>query len=297
MLPDHFTVVSAAVLKKKSIEIPIQSDDEVTVVGHLEGVKAQEKCWLEHASKMIEKGNFEDRDIVAWSAYHASLHNLPDCLRPGITQLLPLLYEKAATAAMIKHGMDVIRKATHFLNPGQIPVIALDAPLYALAKLVQWKWPETHGESKYVIMFGGLHLEMNTFGDYLEESGWTTALSLAGIASTGTTDSFLIAAHFTRTRHAHQVSCLALSKLQQDAFLQCELEGPHAKEMWRQEVIIKSPTFQFWNTILRIEILALTFVRAHRERKCSLYVESLMELVPGSSLLIILGKVAANSNS
>ena len=43
-------------------------------------------------------------------------------------------------------------------------------------------------------MLGGLHIEMavwNTLGDYLEDSGWTAALTQAGIASSGTADSFL----------------------------------------------------------------------------------------------------------
>ena len=133
-------------------------------------------------------------------------------------------------------------------------------------------------------MFGGLHIEMaiwNTFGDYLEASGWTTALTQAGIASSGTADSFLKAAHLTRTRHAHQVSALALAKLQQDAFL-CT-EGPHdenTKEAWRQAMISKSPTFQYWDTIFRMEVLGMIFVRAHREQDFPYYVESLKALVP-----------------
>ena len=84
------------------------------------------------------------------------------------------------------------RKATQYLNPEQIPVTALDAPLNALAKFVQWNWPRPHGESQYIVMFGGLHVEMaiwKTFGDYLEASGWITALNHAGIASSGTADS------------------------------------------------------------------------------------------------------------
>ena len=120
----------------------------------------------------------------------------------------------------------------------------------------------------------------NTFGDYLEASGWTTALTQAGIASFGTADSFLKAAHLTRTRHAHQVSALALAKLQQDAFL-CT-EGPHdenTKEAWRQAMISKSPTLQYWDTIFRMEVLGMIFVRAHREQDFPLYVESLKALV------------------
>ena len=56
---------------------------------------------------------------------------------------------------MNKHGITVLQCATEFLNPGQIPVVAFDAPLFALAKFVQWKWPETHGENKFVAMLGG----------------------------------------------------------------------------------------------------------------------------------------------
>ena len=65
---------------------------------------------------------------------------------------------------------------------------------------MQWKWPNIYGEDRYVIMLGGLHIEMavwNTLGDFLEDSGWTIALTQAGIASSGTADSFLKAAHLT----------------------------------------------------------------------------------------------------
>ena len=120
--------------------------------------------------------------------------------------------------------------------------MAFDAPLFALAKFVQWKWPVTHGEEKFIAMFGGLHTEMamwTTYGDYLEGSGWTNALIQAGVASSGTADSFLKASHLTRTRHAHQVTALALGKLQDDAFLHAQSE--ETKEKWRQKMIQKSP--------------------------------------------------------
>jgi len=127
----------------------------------------------------LEKEQVEKGDIIAWSAYHTSQENISDCAHPALIKLLPLFYEKAATATIIKHGMHVFKKATHFLNPGQVFVIALDAPLYALAKLVQWNYPLTHGEKEFVVMFGCLHIEIaiwKTFGDYLESSGWRIAL-------------------------------------------------------------------------------------------------------------------------
>ncbi len=112
---------------------------------------------------------------------------------PALRALLPLFYEKSATLAMVKHGMDVQKQAVEYLNPGQIPVTTFDQPLFALAKLVQWKWPNIYGEKKYVVMLGGLHTEMalwNTLGDVLEDSGWTTALAEAEVASTGIAASF-----------------------------------------------------------------------------------------------------------
>ena len=123
--------------------------------------------------------------------------------------------------------------------------MAVDAALYPLAKFVQWNWPQTHAKDKFVVMFGSLHIEMamwNEYGNYLEACGWTTALTEAGITSSGTADSFLKASHLSRTRHAHQVIVLALAKLQQDAFLDMVNEGPHdekTKEASRQDVITK----------------------------------------------------------
>ena len=194
--------------------------------------------------KEIEAGH-----TISWSAYHASLQNVSSDLHTTLTQLLPLFCHKAAMAAMIKHGINVLSWATEFLNPGQIPVMAFDTPLFALAKFIQWKWPDTHGENKFIAMFGGLHIEMvmwKTYGDYLEGSGWTSAMVQAGIASSGTADSFLKVSHLTRTRHAHQVTTLALPKLQQGAFM--HTKGKHSdvtKEAWRQKMILQSPTFQY----------------------------------------------------
>ena len=38
------------------------------------------------------------------------------------------------------HAMDVIQASTSYLNPGQIPIIAMDQPLYAIAKHIAYMW-------------------------------------------------------------------------------------------------------------------------------------------------------------
>ena len=47
-------------------------------------------------------------------------------------------------------------------------------------------------------------------------------------------------------------------------------EGPHddsTKDAWRYTAITKSPTLQFWDMILIMEILGLIFVQANRLKK------------------------------
>ena len=73
---------------------------------------------------------------------------------------MSLLQESAHSVATINHSMDQIREATHFLNPGQTPVMVSDQLLFALAKQIQWQWPESYGKYKFVVMLGGLNLEM-----------------------------------------------------------------------------------------------------------------------------------------
>ncbi len=93
----------------------------------------------------------------------------------------------------------------------------MDQPLYAVAKQIQWNWPETHGEDHFIIMFGGLNIEMTALkmlGDLMEGSGWIGALVQAEVATSGTANSFLRASHVTRTRRVHQITASALYLLQ-----------------------------------------------------------------------------------
>ena len=52
-------------------------------------------------------------------------------------------------------------------------------------------------------------------------------------------------------------------------------------------MIEKSPTFQYWNTILKIEITGLIMIRAHRDQYFLLYVESIKESTPCFFALLI----------
>ena len=136
--------------------------------------------------------------------------------------------------------MDVIKDAVSQVNRGQIPVFTVDQSLYTLSKLIQWPWSRTHGEDHFVVIFGGLHIEMTVLkvlGDWLEDAGWVEALVQAKVASAGTAGSFLRASHVTRTRNAHQVTASSLHIL---------LKQSYAKYIESLEPETKPDSFQDW---------------------------------------------------
>ena len=82
----------------------------------------------------------------------------------------------------------------------------------------------------------------------------------------------------------HQVTALSLAKLQKNAFIRSVhgLQNLHDEDdfkTWREAIIEASPTYRFWDLILRTEVLILIFIRSQRERDFSLYVERLQSLM------------------
>ena len=205
-----------------------------------------------------------------------------------MSSLLPLFQEEAASAAMIRHAIDVISQAINFLNPGQVPIIACDQPLYAIAKKIQWNWPSTYGEKKSVIMLGGLHIELavlKAIGSWIEDSCWTNALVQAGVTTPGTADSFLKASQISRTLHAHQVTASALFILMHKAYSTHIESVPEGEELlafsdWQKQAEIESPHFHYWSLTLHLQLTILIFVRSLREGNFQLYKDAFSSLVP-----------------
>ena len=47
---------------------------------------------------------------------------------------------------MVKHRATVIQKVVRRVNPGQIPIITADQPVYALLIQIQWQYSSDFGE-------------------------------------------------------------------------------------------------------------------------------------------------------
>ena len=260
-LPETYTNVRPAYLKSKP-EPPVLESPPPLVSNRryiYKNIMAEYE-WLEHVHLTSDVINDE---VVSWSAYHSSKKRGPK-VQVSLTSLMPLLQETAHSVATIKHSMARVKEATNFLSPGQTPVMAVDQPLFALAKQIQWQWPELYGEDKFIVMFGGLHIEMaslKVLGDLLKGSGWAGALSDAEIASSGTAESFLSASNVVKTRQAHLVTACSLYELKKLAFNNSEGQfGDKDEELkafrvWCNKRETEVPQFNFWGTILNLELL------------------------------------------
>ena len=101
-------------------------------------------------SELLEKDPLYKTDFISWAAYHANMQ-LAKVRLPSQISLLLLFTEQAHTTAMIKHTINLVAKVTQYLHPGRTPVITMDQPLFSIAKQIQW----------FVVVMGGLHIEMN----------------------------------------------------------------------------------------------------------------------------------------
>ena len=246
-------------------------------------------AWLEQlhfALKEEEVTNSSDEMLLEtrmkpWPVFHSQRKAVQ--VKPkSASYLLPMFPDCAHSVPMIKHSMKVAVKLTDHANPGQTPVLVCDQPLFALAKQIQWTWPEELGEDHFMVMMGGLHVEMAilaALGSFLDNSGWTEALVLAQVTTSGRAQSLLSGSKVKRTRYAHLVTLGALSLLQQDSYRKylTSVEGTEALQFldWCCYQASRSPQFDYWNTVKEIQIQIIIFIRSLRESNFELYCSSL----------------------
>lgn len=150
--------------------------------------------------------------------------------------------------------------------------------------------PQLHGEDKYAVMLGPLHIEMaglKMIGEFLEGCDWCIATAQANVASEGTADSFIHALHVAKTRWAHHVTATSLYILQRRAFAK-DLEISDTRDpvpemaftKWCEKMCFAHPMFSFWSLVLDPELPLPTFIRAFWTSDFELFTESLGQLAP-----------------
>lgn len=62
---------------------------------------------------------------------------------------------------MVCHTMKIVNFLLKEVNPGQVSIISISQPVYAIGKQMQWHYPNLYGVDKFVMMMGLLHFEIN----------------------------------------------------------------------------------------------------------------------------------------
>ena len=192
-LPDAYTLVNPVALPSPDPLVPpVAASVQLQTLTELNQLNSV-SSWLTNTKDTLLKPELQENDIVSWAVYNSSEYKEhPHPVTPAY--LLPLFPEAAHSVAMIFHAMNVVKAVVAHLNPGQVPVLVADQPLFLIAKKIQWNYPQIFGEEQFVVFLGGMQVEMmasRLLGNWLDSSGWTTAIINSGVAAGGTADSLL----------------------------------------------------------------------------------------------------------
>ena len=182
---------------------------------------------------------------------------------------------------MIYHAMVLIQKQVECLNPGEIPIMTVGQPRFAIAKEIQWLKPDCLGEDKFVVMTGDLHIEMAlmNLGDWLEGSGWAALLSLAEITPSGKADSKLSGcSNITLSDIFIKLPLLSYICEYIEYIEECTDQMPLHEEEWELSKEAH-PMFKFWHLTLHLELLLLEYVRSIRSGDFHLYVKTILSVI------------------
>lgn len=110
------------------------------------------KNWLENFNMLMDNENSYENGL-SWGAFN-SRHSNDKSSFKSTSAMLPLLKDDINSPAVVMHSLDIVIAATKKLNPNQTPVNTADEPVYAIAKQLQWLYPEKYGEDKLILMLG-----------------------------------------------------------------------------------------------------------------------------------------------
>lgn len=283
-LPEFYSLVKTAVLPCATPQItsPVSEDMEKKLINE-EGVKLQwlrEKEWLNHVNNVRVSESCSVPLNISWSGFHATEAD-GQIVIPAIQALLPLFTDKSSSVSMLRHAINITMNITKHVNPTQVPVIAMDQPLYTLAKVLQWNWPDMYGENHIFILFGQFHIELaflKLIGQSLNGSGWSYIIANSGLMSETSALACMTVTHVKKTRTIHQVTACSLYSLLILAYNNTDKDLDLQK--WVERRSSESPTFLYWMTVLNIEILLLTFVYSIRMADYTCFKETLKKMIP-----------------
>ena len=149
-----YTDIQPVSIPSSDLHVPKNNFPLKSATDLLSEAQENEMEWLSSVENQLSRDNTNEKDYLSWAAFHASRIEM-SLMTVAVDALLPMFHEPAHTVGMIAHAMGVVKKAAHHLNPGQTPVIAVDQPLFTIAKQIQWHMSEFYGEDKFIVMMQG----------------------------------------------------------------------------------------------------------------------------------------------
>ena len=198
----------------------VPSATQKVLVGN-ENSRNSELPWMNKVRDVIRKYcNFDKFSNGSWAALFAS--NEQQAKKKIVrSQSLPVFIEEAAAPSMVKYCLTVILMAHEYTNPGLVPWVTGDQPLFALLKTIQLRFLDTHDEHKLFGAMGDLHIKKASWtcvGQVEDSSGSPSLMADADITTIGFAESCLQCSHISRSCYLKTVSACVLYMLLPDSY-------------------------------------------------------------------------------
>ena len=89
---------------------------------------------------LLETQPITSREYISWAKQVSNIG------------LIPVLLEISHATALLNRVVNLVKEAVEHLDPNQTPVLTMGHPFSAIAKEIQWQWPDSFSNNKYVIM-------------------------------------------------------------------------------------------------------------------------------------------------
>ncbi|KAL8613964.1 hypothetical protein ACOMHN_023200 [Nucella lapillus] len=143
-LPDNYSNVPIIEEHAGQISFPPIPEGSATP-GFLRDLSGDttHQAWLSHVHEVLTENNGNPfGPPVTYSGFFSHSQRDEDVRPRATVGVFSTFLEKASSMSMQKHAMQVVMKATEFVNPGQIPVIVGDCPLYVQQKKCQMAYSD-----------------------------------------------------------------------------------------------------------------------------------------------------------
>ena len=180
---------------------------------------------------------------------------------------------------MQHHLIKLCIEYTNTLSPQQVATVhCSDQRIYALSKIIPWKYPE-FGFLKYFALFGALLIEK----ELLIANGHLVGTGLEEILGDTSIYTAVLQTATANVNHIHKASySIQLSVV---PIYICLREANEASNSvlplysWAEERSSSSRMFTYWMLIMKFQIDYLVFITSMRERNFKLFDNTLMSQV------------------